>query len=92
MLNIFKIFFLKQQISASLVTLCVLIICSNLFLFSINFRPKGKMHFVKKVATTKEQEMKKEKERAEKLKIYCKLRDRIFEKRTKGNIFFVLLN
>ncbi|KAK6112106.1 Protein prenyltransferase alpha subunit repeat family protein [Brugia pahangi] len=44
------------------------------------------MHFVKKVATTEEQKLKKEKERTEKLKIYCKLRDRIFEKRMKGEL------
>ncbi|VDO52411.1 unnamed protein product [Brugia timori] len=44
------------------------------------------MHFVKKVATTEEQKLKIEKERTEKLKIYCKLRDRIFEKRMKGEL------
>ncbi|EFO22685.1 prenyltransferase alpha subunit repeat containing protein [Loa loa] len=44
------------------------------------------MHFIKKVATTEEQKLKKEKERAEKLKIYCKLRNRIVEKRMKGEL------
>uniref|UniRef100_A0A1I8EZ69 Geranylgeranyl transferase type-2 subunit alpha n=1 Tax=Wuchereria bancrofti TaxID=6293 RepID=A0A1I8EZ69_WUCBA len=49
-------------------------------------RLKEKMHFVKKVATTEEQKLKKEKEKTGKLKIYCKLRDRIFEKRMKGEL------
>uniref|UniRef100_A0A8R1XV31 Geranylgeranyl transferase type-2 subunit alpha n=1 Tax=Onchocerca volvulus TaxID=6282 RepID=A0A8R1XV31_ONCVO len=44
------------------------------------------MHFVKKVPTTKEQRIKEEKEDAKKLKIYCKLRDQIFQKRTKGEL------
>uniref|UniRef100_A0A915PI17 Geranylgeranyl transferase type-2 subunit alpha n=1 Tax=Setaria digitata TaxID=48799 RepID=A0A915PI17_9BILA len=44
------------------------------------------MHFVKKVPTTEEQKIRKERERNEKLKIYCKLRDQIFEKRMKGEL------
>lgn len=49
------------------------------------------MHSVKKIATTEEQKIKKEKEKTEKLKAYCKLRDQIIEKRTKGNMLFCYL-
>ncbi|CAG9535830.1 unnamed protein product [Cercopithifilaria johnstoni] len=44
------------------------------------------MHFVKKVATTEEQRIKKEKEKAEKLKVYCKLRNQVVEKRMKDEL------
>ncbi|KAL3989649.1 Protein prenyltransferase alpha subunit repeat family protein [Acanthocheilonema viteae] len=44
------------------------------------------MHFVKKVATTEEQQKKKEKEKAEKLRIYCKVRDQIVEKWMRGEL------
>uniref|UniRef100_A0A0K0DAA9 Geranylgeranyl transferase type-2 subunit alpha n=1 Tax=Angiostrongylus cantonensis TaxID=6313 RepID=A0A0K0DAA9_ANGCA len=44
------------------------------------------MHFVKKVPTTDEERAVKEKERAIKLKTFCAVRDRIFEKRAKGEL------
>ncbi|VDK79541.1 unnamed protein product [Litomosoides sigmodontis] len=44
------------------------------------------MHSVKKITTTEEQKIKKEKEKAERLKAYCKLRDQILEKRTRGEL------
>ncbi|KAK6749037.1 hypothetical protein RB195_001572 [Necator americanus] len=44
------------------------------------------MHFVKKVPTSDEEKAAKEKERAIKLKTFCTVRDRIFEKRTKGEL------
>ncbi|KAJ1358999.1 hypothetical protein KIN20_017597 [Parelaphostrongylus tenuis] len=44
------------------------------------------MHFVKKVPTTDEEKAVKEKERAIKLKTFCTVRDRIFEKRARGEL------
>ncbi|KAK6021566.1 protein prenyltransferase alpha subunit repeat-containing domain protein, partial [Ostertagia ostertagi] len=44
------------------------------------------MHFVKKVPTSDEEKAAKEKERATKLKVFCTVRDRIFEKRAKGEL------
>ncbi|KAK6037655.1 protein prenyltransferase alpha subunit repeat-containing domain protein [Cooperia oncophora] len=44
------------------------------------------MHFVKKVPTSDEEKAAKEKERAAKLKVFCTVRDRIFEKRAKGEL------
>lgn len=47
------------------------------------------MHFVKKVPTSDEEKAVKEKERAIKLKAFCTIRDKIFEKRGKGMIFCI---
>ncbi|KIH57313.1 protein prenyltransferase alpha subunit repeat-containing domain protein [Ancylostoma duodenale] len=44
------------------------------------------MHFVKKVPTSDEEKAAKQKERAIKLKTFCTVRDRIFEKRAKGEL------
>ncbi|EYC05497.1 hypothetical protein Y032_0081g1407 [Ancylostoma ceylanicum] len=44
------------------------------------------MHFVKKVPTSDEEKAAKQKERAIKLKTFCTVRDRIFEKRDKGEL------
>lgn len=44
------------------------------------------MHFVKKVPTSDEEKAVKEKERAIKLKAFCTIRDKIFEKRGKGEL------
>jgi uncharacterized ion transporter superfamily protein YfcC len=49
------------------------------------------MHFVKKEPTTDEQKEQKRKEREKKLKIYSAARDRLFEKRQKGAILFIVL-
>lgn len=42
------------------------------------------MHFVKKVPTSDEQKAAKNKERAVKLKIYCKTKEQILQKRQNG--------
>lgn len=44
------------------------------------------MHFVKKVPTTDEEKAVKQKERNIKLKTFCTVRDRIFEKRARGEL------
>ncbi|KHN84603.1 Geranylgeranyl transferase type-2 subunit alpha [Toxocara canis] len=44
------------------------------------------MHFVKKVPTTEEERIVKEKQRAAKLRAYCEMRDRVFSKRAKGEM------
>ncbi|XGW30078.1 hypothetical protein V3C99_009247 [Haemonchus contortus] len=44
------------------------------------------MHFVKKVPTSDEEKAVKQKERAAKLKVFCTVRDRIFDKRAKGEL------
>ncbi|VDK59993.1 unnamed protein product, partial [Cylicostephanus goldi] len=44
------------------------------------------MHFVKKVPTSEEEKAVKEKERSIKLKVFCTVRDHIFEKRKRGEL------
>ncbi|VDK50334.1 unnamed protein product [Anisakis simplex] len=44
------------------------------------------MHFVKKVPTTEEENEARQKARQSKLRAYCTIRDRVFEKREKGEL------